>query len=241
MRVDIGQHLRHDILGRGVCAGAVNAAIRLRQNIGRVVIGAAPDHHAIQTGVQKRLCLIQRGDAPVDRDMQIREQPLHPVHQLVVQGGNVAVFLGAEPLQPRLARVDCHPFTTRADDLRQKLGQHLGGVLVIHADPAFDGHVHIHRAAHRRDGFRHQRRLLHQHRAKTARLHAIRRAADVQVDLVIPRLRPDPRRLCQLVRVRPAKLQGHGMLRGIMIQQMHRATAYQGRRGHHFGIKQRLL
>ena len=144
--------------------------------------------------------------------MQIREQPLHPVDNVVVQRRDVAVFLGAQPLQPRLARVDRNPFAARTDDLSQKFGQHLCGVLVIDTDPTFDRDVHINRAAHGRDGFGHKGRLLHQHRAKEARLHPIRRATHVQVDLVIPRLRPDPRRLCQLVRIGPAKLQGHGML-----------------------------
>ena len=51
------------------------------------------------------------------------------------------------------------------------------------------------RAAHGRHAARHQRRLRHQAGAEAALLHAVRRAADVEVDLVVAEALADRRRL----------------------------------------------
>ncbi len=71
MRLDIGQHRPHGVLGRGVrrCA-AKDHAVGSAQQISRLVIGRSADHHAVKARVQKTLCLLQRGDAAIDRQMQ---------------------------------------------------------------------------------------------------------------------------------------------------------------------------
>jgi hypothetical protein len=59
------------------------------------------------------------------------------------------------------------------------------------------------------DAIAHQRRLRHQAGAEAARLHAVARAADVQVDLVVTVSVARHRRLREDRRIGPAELQGH--------------------------------
>jgi hypothetical protein len=67
-------------------------------------------------------------------------------------------------------------------------------ILLINANPALhrDRHVCRYGCPHRRDAIGNQLRLRHQTSAKPPLLHAVRRAADIQVDLVIAPVRADP-------------------------------------------------
>ena len=79
----------------------------------------------------------------------------------------------------------------------------------------------------------------HQAGAEAALLHAIGRAADIEIDLVIAEIRADARALRQRVRIGAAELQGDRMLRRIEAEQP-RAVAMQHRAGRdHLGVKQR--
>ncbi|MNN33726.1 hypothetical protein D3C81_1474950 [compost metagenome] len=186
-----------------------------------------------------RLGLIQIGDAAVDADGQMRPLALQTPHQIVIQRRHVAVFLGRQAFQPGLARMD-----DKAGDPDRRRGVDRGeqadlGVLIVHADAAFDRGGDADRALDRRHAVGHQFRLAHQAGAELARLHPIRGAADVQVDLVIAIGLADPRRLCQLRRVRPAQLQGDRMLDRVEAQQP-LAVAMDHRRGcDHLGIEKR--
>jgi hypothetical protein len=57
--------------------------------------------------------------------------------------------------------------------------------LSIDADPTLDRDRHLELALHQGDCARNQLRFSHQASAKAALLHAIGRAADVEVDLIV--------------------------------------------------------
>ncbi len=112
-------------------------------------------------------------------------------------------------------------------------------ILIVHTDAAFDGDRNRHGLAHGSDAFADQRGLAHQRGAEASRLHAVRRTADVQIDLVIAKIRTDARTLRQFRRLRAAELQRDGMLDcGKADQPL--AVAVQDRIGrHHLRIETR--
>ena len=143
-------------------------------------------------------------------------------------------------MQPGLARVHDQHLQPRADQGFGKTVQAFVVVLIVHADAAFHRHRNADGSAHRRHAVGHQRGLAHQAGAEAARLHAIGRAADIEIDLVVAPLRADARRLRQLRRFVAAELQRERMLGCIEIQQT-RAIAMQDRAGrHHLGIQTRI-
>ena len=73
--------------------------------------------------------------------------------------------------------------------------------------------------AHGGEAVGHQVRLAHQAGAERAGLHALGRAADIEVDLAIAVGRADARGLGQLLRLGPAQLQRDGLLDRIEPQQ----------------------
>ena len=159
MRVDIRHHGTHGISSVRVAPHTKNSTVRRAKDVTWRVISAAPDHHAVQSSVQEPLGLIKRGYPAVHRNMQIGKQPLHAVHDVIIKRRNIAVFLRRQPLQPRLAGMNCHAGTPRANHMRQKLRQDHLRVLIIHADAAFHRHLNLHRRTHRRQAARNQRRM----------------------------------------------------------------------------------
>ncbi len=96
-----------------------------------------------------------------------------------------------------------------------------------------------HRRLHRRDAVADQSRLRHQAGAEAAVLHAVGRAAGIEIDLVKTQIRADARAGSKRARVGAAKLQRQRML-GRVVAQQPRSIAMQHRAdGQHFGIKQR--
>ena len=63
--------------------------------------------------------------------------------------------------------------------------QRLLGILLVDADPALHRHRHGHRRLHGRDAIADEAGLAHQAGAEAAVLHAVGRAADIEVDLVV--------------------------------------------------------
>jgi hypothetical protein len=85
-------------------------------------------------------------------------------------------------------------------------------ILVVDADPAFHRDLDGDRRAHRRDAIADECRRAHKAGAEGARLHAVGRAADIEVDLVIAVGGRNARGLGELRRLRAAELDGDGML-----------------------------
>ena len=112
-------------------------------------------------------------------------------------------------------------------------------ILVVDADPAFDGDGNAHRALHRGDALGDQRRLRHQAGAEAAVLHPVRRTADIEIDFVVAEILADLRCGGEIARIRAAELQRDRMLAGIETEQP-RAIAMDDRAGRqHLRVKPR--
>src|SRR5215469_14204681 len=81
------------------------------------------------------------------------------------------------------------------------------GVLVVDADATLDRDWNWHRRAHRRDALGCKLRLRHEAGAEAARLHTVRRATDIEIDLVITKVGADPRSLGKLIGIAAAELE----------------------------------
>ncbi len=112
-------------------------------------------------------------------------------------------------------------------------------ILVVDADPAFHSDRDFHRALHRRNAFGDQRRLRHQAGAEPAVLHPVRRAADIEVDLVIAEILADLRGGREVARIGTAELQRHRMLAGIEAEQSRPVAVDHGTGGQHLRIEPR--
>jgi hypothetical protein len=95
------------------------------------------------------------------------------------------------------------------------------------------------RSLHGGDAVADQRGLRHQARPEASLLHALRRAADVEVDLVIAEVGADPRAAGERRRIAAAKLKGHRMLCRIEADQPVAVAMQHGAGRHHFGVDQR--
>ena len=113
------------------------------------------------------------------------------------------------------------------------------GVLLVDADPAFHRDRDRDRLLHRGDAFGDQLRRAHQAGAERARLHAVGRTADIEVDLVIAERLADARRLGELVRIGAAELQRDRLFDRVEAEQP-LARPVDHRVGHHhLGVEQR--
>ena len=116
----------------------------------------------------------------------------------------------------------------------------LVGVVVVDAEPGFHRHRHGDRRAHRGDAVRDSRRVEHQRRAEACGLHAVARATDVQVDLVVARALTEPRRRGELVRLAPSELQRDGPFGRVEAQQTRGVTVQQRARRDHLRVETRV-
>ena len=93
------------------------------------------------------------------------------------------------------------------------------GVLLVDADAALHRNGNRDRRFHRRDAVADQRRLRHQAGAEAALLHAVRRAADIEIDLVVAEVGADARAFGERARIAAAELQRDRMLRRVVAEQ----------------------
>ncbi len=111
-------------------------------------------------------------------------------------------------------------------------------ILIVHADTAFDRDRDGNRLLHGGNTARHHIGRQHQARPESPGLDTIRRAADIEIDLVIAEIRTNLRGLPELGRIGAAKLQSDRIFRRIEAKQTVARTEY-GRIGdNHFGIEQ---
>ena len=125
--------------------------------------------------------------------------------------------------------MDGNPRASRRLNPGQEIREDDFRVLIVNTNAAFDRHIDIHRVFHSSHASGDQIGVFHQNRAETTRLDAIRRAAAVQVDLIISCFGPHCGCFGQFDRVRATKLQCHGMLGRVMRQQMQRPSPHQRR------------
>ena len=150
---------------------------------------------------EMRVGFIKRRNTAINDNGNVRMRRLQPINNAVVERWNGPVILGAEALQPCLARMDgecIHPCRHRGIC---KGEERLFGVLVVNPDPAFKGDGDRNCRFHGRDAVPNKCGLGHEASAETARLHPVRRAADIHVDFIIAEVFADLRGLSQKRRI----------------------------------------
>ena len=165
---------------------------------------------------------------------------LQAIDAIVIERRDVAVLTRREAVQPGLAcmhdqRVDAG----LPDRLRERFQRNLR-ILLVDADAAFHRDRDRDGRLHRGDAFADQGGLGHQAGAEPAILHAVGRAADIQIDLVIAEscaIRADCARSCGS---EPPSCNATGCSAGSK-RKKPRAVAMQHRAGgDHLGIEQRV-
>ena len=175
----------------------------------------------------------------IDRDVELRPRALEAIDAIVIERRDIAVLARREPVEPGLARMhDQRVDAGGNNDARQRI-ERLLGILLIDADAALHRDRHAHRRLHRGNAIADELRLRHQAGTEASLLHAIRRTADIEIDLVIAEVGADARTLGERARVRAAELHGDRML-GRVERKQARAVAAQHRAGRdHLGVEQR--
>ena len=158
----------------------------------RNLIGGPPQHDAVDMR-KMRLRRLEIGDAAVEDDRPVGMGALQRMDQRIVERRDGPVVFGAQSVEPRLARMDDDAAAPAASPLRRS-AESLLGLLLVDADPAFDGDRNADRGGHRGDAVGHKLGLAHETRAEAAALHPVGRAAAIEIDFVIAEVRPDPRR-----------------------------------------------
>ena len=121
--------------------------------------------------------------------------------------------------------------------LADKIRHHRGRLIPIQANAVLHRNRHIDRVLHGLDAIGHQSGLGHQTSTKGPSLHALRRAAAIQIDLAIaPTLTPLGG-LGQIGRLTAADLQGQRMFRRVMVQVPGHIAMQQSACGHHLGVQ----
>src|SRR5262245_43550512 len=183
--------------------------------------------------------LLNAVDAAIEDDRKPRMRGLEPVDATVVERRNLTVLARREPLEPGLARVHDERVDARALDRGGERLQRLLGILRVDADAALDGHRHAYPCLHCSDAVANQRRLGHQAGAEAPFLHAVRRAADIEVDLGEAEALTDCRTLRKRARIAAPELERDRLL-GRIGGQKPRAIAMDHRAGRdHLAVEER--
>ena len=183
---------------------------------------------------------IRRNEPAVQYHGQVRPIALQPVHVGVVQRRYLPILLRRQAAQDRGARMHHEGVDACIDHRGREFGEEGIVVACIDADAALHGHRQLHRIAHPPHAIGHQLGPQHEAGAERAAAHAIARAADIQVDLIVARRRPRARRGGELQRIAAAELQGERVFGRIMFEQAQRPPPHD-RGGHdHLGVEQRV-
>ena len=229
--------VRDGLGDRSLQRGAGQGGLEQVQHVG-VVIGGAAEHHAIDMA-QVRGRRLHGRDAAIDHHRQPRPLALEAVGPVVAQRRDFAVLLRRQALQPGIAGVHHHHRAAGGDHLVDEAGEGIVVVVLVHAEAALHRDRDGGCRGHRRHAVGHQRRLSHQAGAEAAHLHAIGRAAAVEVDLGIAPLAGDARGLRQQRRLAATQLQGERLLGRVEAEQA-LAIAVDHRVGvDHLGIQPR--
>ena len=171
----------------------------------RLLIGGAAHHHAVDV-LEMARGLLDARDAAIDRDVQRRIGALEPIDAVVVERRDIAVLARREPVEPGFARMHDQRIGAGRDHGAGERVERLFRVLLVDADAALHRDRQRDRGLHGGDAIADQRRLGHQAGAEAPFLHAVRRAADIEVDLGVAEVGADARALGERLRVRAAEL-----------------------------------
>ncbi len=201
-----------------------------------VVIGLAPEHDAVDVG-QLLVDLRERGHTPVEHEGECREVALEPVHELVAQRRDFAVLLGREPLEPRVARMHDEHLAAGLGDGADEVTHEVVGLGLVDADAVLDRHRQRDHIAHRLHAIGHEPRLGHQARTEGPALHALARAAAVEVDLVVAPLLRELRAGRQILGLAATELQRDRVLLGVEVEMARHVAVQQCAGRHHLGVE----
>src|SRR5438874_3497464 len=163
----------------------------------RIVVRGAAEHDAIDV-LQVLRNLRVRGNAAVDDDLALREVALEPINVVILERRDLAVLLGREALQHGVARVHDVRAATRLRHRADEVTHEAIVLDLVDADAVLHRHRHWHGLADRPHAARDELGLRHQARAEGDALHALARAADVEIDLVIAVTLAQPRAVYQV-------------------------------------------
>ena len=211
--------------------------IDLRQQPG-FVVGRAPEHHPVDV-LQLRMGLARRVQAAVEHDAQIGEIALERMREFVAQRRNLPVLLRTQPREPGVSGVHDERPRASLGDGTDEIAHETVVLDPVDADPVLDGYRNRHGVAHRAHAVAHERGLGHQAGAEGAALHALARAAAVQVDLVVAPALAQARAVRQVAGLAAAELQRHRVLGRIEVQVTRLVPVQQGSCGDHLGVEQR--
>ena len=158
-------------------------------------------------------------DAAVEHDVKPRMRALKPIDALVIERRNFAVFFRRQAFEPSFPACTMSASApARCDGLRENFKRRFR-ILLVDADAAFDRDRDRNGCLHRRDAVADQRRLRHQASAEAAVLHAVGRAADIEIDLVKTQIGGRARASGKRARIGAAELQSQRMLGRIVAQE----------------------
>ncbi len=146
---------------------------------------------------------------------------------------------GDNPLSQALRACTISASAPAAITARAMLVERDFRVLIVDTDPALDGDGDAHRALHGSDAIGDQCRFGHQARTEAAVLYPIRRASDIEIDLVVAEILADLRGCREIARIGPAELQRDRMFALVEAKQPHAIAVNDRARGQHLRIKQR--
>ena len=178
---------------------------------------------------------------PFDDDLQLGELALEAVHLGVPEPRDLAIVLGREAFQDGVTRVHDEGPAIRAS--RDRLDETAHEVVVlraIDAEPVLDRHRDRHRVLHRLHAVGHQLRLGHEAGAERAALHALGRAAAVQVDLVVAPALAQLRAGGEVGRLAAAELERDRVLRGVEVEVPRDVAVEERAGGDHLGVDDRV-
>ena len=178
--------------------------------------------------------------AAVEHDGQLRAVGFQSRYAAVVERRNFAILFRAQPLENRIAGVHREYAAAGFADGADKIADKAVTFALVDADAVLDRHRKRDHIYHGLDAIGHKGWLGHQACAKSTTLHALGRAAAIEIDLVIPPLFAQLRAMRQVGRLTAAELQCDWMLLGIEHQVTSNIAMDQGAGGHHFGVEQGL-
>src|SRR5262249_42518763 len=129
-----------------------------------------------------------------------------------LSGGISPVVFRRKPLQHGVARVDDKGAAAALRHRADEIAHEIVAFDFVNPDPVFHRDWKSHRVSDRLNAGRNKRGFRHQTGAEGAFLHALARAADVEVDLVVAVGLTELRAFREILRLGTAELQRHGML-----------------------------
>ncbi len=235
LTLDIGDHFLYHLNAIRERTLWMHMMLEFGQEV-RVMIGLPADHGTVDL-LDCGIDLLNLGDAAVQHDLQVGVRLLEAINTFVVQGRYRTILFGAEPLENGNTRMHDELATPGLSDDADKTPQEFIAVLVVDANAGFDSHRHIDGRHHFPNASGNDVRVRHQAGAEPAVLYPVRRAADVDIHLVIPGLCRFRGSFRHQHGIAAAELDGQGVLGRIKAQQGIRITVMQCIRRDHLRVQ----